>query len=185
MRIRDVGQVALGPQPRRGVTDLNGAGDAVSGIVVMRQGGNALEVIGRVKERLKQIESGLPAGVRVVPIYDRSGLIERSVETLRSTVIEVVITVSLVIFVFLWHIPSAAIPVITIPVTLLIVFLPFRALGLSADIMSLGGVAIAIGALVDAAIVMVEQTHKRHGGSRAARRPVRPAARWCWRPSAK
>jgi copper/silver efflux system protein len=161
VRIRDVGQVALGPQPRRGVTDLDGGGETVSGIVVMRQGANALEVIGRVKERLRQVESGLPSGVRVVPIYDRSGLIRRSIETLRSTVIEVVVTVSLVIFLFLWHIPSALIPVITIPITLLIAFVPLRALGIQADIMSLGGVAIAVGALVDAAIVMVEQTHKR------------------------
>jgi Cu(I)/Ag(I) efflux system membrane protein CusA/SilA len=161
VRIRDVGQVAFGPQPRRGVTDLDGKGEAVSGIVVMRQGANALEVIRAVKQRLRQIEPGLPAGVRVVPIYDRSRLIERSAATLRSTVMEVVLTVSIVIFLFLWHVPSAAIPVITIPATLLIVFLPLRAVGIGADIMALGGIAIAVGALVDAAIVIVEQSHKR------------------------
>jgi Cu(I)/Ag(I) efflux system membrane protein CusA/SilA len=161
IRIRDVGQVVLGPELRRGVSDLDGAGEAVSGIVVMRQGENALDVIGRVKARLKQIEPGLPAGVKVVPIYDRSELIERSIGNLKSTLFEVIVTVALVVLLFLWHVPSAIIPVITIPVTVLVAFIPFRMLGISANIMSLGGIAIAIGALVDAAIVVVEQTHKK------------------------
>jgi copper/silver efflux system protein len=161
IRVKDIGQVALGPDIRRGVSDLDGMGEAVSGIIVMRQGENALDVIQRVKDKIKQIEPGLPAGVRVVPIYDRSQLIRNSIDTLRSTVIEVIITVSLVVLLFLWHIPSALIPMITIPIAVLIAFIPFRSMGITANIMSLGGIAIAIGAMVDASIVVVEQAHKK------------------------
>ena len=146
---------------RRGVADLDGTGEVVSGIVVMRQGQNALDVIERVKAKIKEIEPGLPRGVKIVPIYDRSDLIQRAIDNLKSTLIEVLITVSLVILLFLWHIPSAIIPVITIPVAVLISFIPFRMMGVTANIMSLGGIAIAMGALVDAAIVVVEQTHKK------------------------
>ncbi len=161
IRIRDVGQVVLGPDLRRGVADLDGTGDVVSGIVVMRQGENALAVIDRVKKRIREIEPGLPEGVRIVPIYDRSDLIRSAIDNLRSTLVEVIVTVALVILLFLWHIPSALIPVVTIPLAVLIAFIPFRLMGLSANIMSLGGIAIAIGALVDASIVVVEQTHKK------------------------
>ena len=161
IRIRDVGQVTVGPELRRGVADLDGNGDAVSGIVVMRQGENALQVIDRVKAKIAQVSKGLPAGVKVVPIYDRSELIQRSIGTLQGTLIEVLVTVSLVILLFLWHLPSAIIPLVTIPVAVLLSFIPFQAMGVTANIMSLGGIAIAIGALVDAAIVVVEQTHKR------------------------
>ncbi len=161
IRIRDLGQVSLGPDYRRGVTDLNGEGEVVSGIVVMRQGQNALTVIDAVKEKIREIEPGLPAGVRIVPIYDRAELIRRAIDTSTRTLLEVVITVSLVIFLFLWHLPSALIPVITIPVAILISFLPFRLLGVTANIMSLGGLVIAAGAMVDAAIVVVEQVHKK------------------------
>jgi len=161
IRIRDVGQVTIGPDLRRGVTDLDGEGEVVSGIVVMRQGQNALEVIDRVKAKLREIEPGLPEGTKIVPVYDRSELIRRSIANLRTTLIEVIVTVVLVILLFLWHIPSAVIPVITIPVAVLVAFIPFHAMGLTANIMSLGGIAIAIGALVDAAIVVVEQTHKK------------------------
>ena len=161
IRIKDVGQVVLGPDLRRGVADLDGTGDVVSGIVVMRQGQNALDVIQRVKAKIKEIEPGLPSGVKVVPIYDRSELILRSIDNLKSTLIEVIVTVALVILLFLWHIPSAIIPMITIPVAVLISFIPFRLMGVTANIMSLGGIAIAIGAMVDAAIVVVEQTHKK------------------------
>ncbi|MBK9519418.1 MAG: efflux RND transporter permease subunit [Anaeromyxobacter sp.] len=161
IRVKDVGQVVVGPELRRGVVDLDGTGDAVSGIVVMRQGENALQVIDRVKAKLAQVAPGLPAGVKVVPIYDRSELIDRSIDTLRSTLLEVLLTVSVVILLFLWHVPSAIIPLVTIPVAVLISFIPFQAMGITANIMSLGGIAIAIGALVDAAIVVVEQTHKR------------------------
>jgi Cu(I)/Ag(I) efflux system membrane protein CusA/SilA len=161
IRVKDVGQVVVGPELRRGVADLDGTGDAVSGIVVMRQGENALEVIDRVKAKLAQIAPGLPPGVKVVPVYDRSELIHRAIDTLRGTLVEVLLTVSLVILLFLWHVPSAVIPLVTIPVAVLLSFIPFRAMGVTANIMSLGGIAIAIGALVDAAIVVVEQTHKR------------------------
>ena len=161
IRVKDIGQVALGPDIRRGVSDLDGTGEVVSGIVVMRQGENAMDVIRRVKTKLKEIEPGLPAGVKVVPIYDRSELIQRSIDTLKSTLIEIVVTVALVILLFLWHIPSAIIPIVTIPFAVLISFIPFRLMGLTANIMSLGGIAIAVGALVDAAIVVVEQTHKK------------------------
>jgi copper/silver efflux system protein len=161
VRIRDIGTVVLGPDIRRGVAELDGEGEAVSGIVIMRQGQNALDVIDRVKSRLGEIEGGLPPGVKIIPVYDRSGLILRSIDTLKSTVAEVILTVSIVILLFLRHPPSAFIPIITIPVAVLLAFIPFRMLGLTANIMSLGGIAIAIGALVDAAIVVVEQTHKR------------------------
>ena len=161
IRVKDVGQVAIGPELRRGVSDLDGKGDAVSGIVVMRQGENALQVIDRVKAKLAQVSKGLPAGVKVVPIYDRSELIHRSIDTLQATLVEVLVTVSLVILLFLWHLPSAIIPLVTIPVAVLLSFIPFQAMGVTANIMSLGGIAIAIGALVDASIVVVEQTHKR------------------------
>ncbi len=160
IRVRDVGQVVVGPELRRGVADLDGGGDVVSGIVVMRQGENALHVIERVKAKLAQLEAGLPKGVKVRAIYDRSELIDRSIDTLRSTLLEVLVTVSVVILLFLWHLPSAVIPLITIPVAVLVSFVPFQAMGITANIMSLGGIAIAIGALVDAAIVVVEQTHK-------------------------
>jgi copper/silver efflux system protein len=161
IRVKDIGQVSLGPDIRRGVSDLDGNGEAVSGIIVMRQGENALDVIGRVKEKIRQIEPGLPSGVKIVPIYDRSQLIHNSIDTLKSTVIEVIITVSLVVLLFLWHIPSALIPMLTIPIAVLIAFIPFRGMGVTANIMSLGGIAIAIGAMVDAAIVVVEQAHKK------------------------
>ena len=161
IRIKDIGQVVKGPDYRRGVTDLDGTGEAVSGIIVMREGQNALDVIERVKAKLKEIEPGLPSGVQVVPIYDRSDLIQRAIGNMKSTLVEVLITVSLVIMIFLWHFPSAIIPVITIPVAVLISFIPFRMMGVTANIMSLGGIIIAVGALVDAAIVVVEQVHKK------------------------
>jgi Cu(I)/Ag(I) efflux system membrane protein CusA/SilA len=161
IRIKDVGQVVLGPDLRRGVSDLDGVGEAVSGIVVMRHGENALDVIDRVKAKLKEIEPGLPEGVKVVPIYDRSELIRRAIDNLQTTLLEVTLTVSFVVLLFLWHVPSAMIPIVTIPVAVLLSFIPFRSMGVTANIMSLAGIAIAVGALVDAAIVVVEQTHKR------------------------
>jgi len=171
IRIKDIGKVELGPDLRRGVADLDGTGEAVSGIVVMRQGQNALDVIERVKAKLQQIAPGLPDGVFVTPVYDRSELILRAIANLKTTLIEVVVVVALVILLFLWHIPSALIPMITIPTTVLLAFIPFQWMGVSANIMSLGGIAIAVGAMVDAAIVVVEQTHKKleeweHGGRR-------------------
>jgi Cu(I)/Ag(I) efflux system membrane protein CusA/SilA len=161
IRIRDVGEVVLGPDIRRGIADLNGEGDVVSGIVVMRQGHNALDVIERVKKKIREIEPGLPAGVRIVPVYDRSDLIHRAIDNLKWTLFEVMLTVSLIVLMFLWHVPSAIIPIITIPLAVLISFIPFRMMGITANIMSLAGIAIAIGTMVDAAIVVVEQTHKK------------------------
>jgi Cu(I)/Ag(I) efflux system membrane protein CusA/SilA len=161
IRIKDVGEVVLGPDIRRGAADLDGAGEVVSGIVVMREGSNALDVIDRVKTRLKDIEPGMPEGVKIVPIYDRSELIQRSISNARSTLIEVILTVVLIILIFLWHFPSAVIPVVTIPVAILLTFIPLQYAGVSINIMSLAGLAIACGELVDAAIVVVEQTHKQ------------------------
>jgi Cu(I)/Ag(I) efflux system membrane protein CusA/SilA len=159
--VRDVGTVTLGPDLRRGVADWNGTGDVVSGIVVMRQGENALRVIERVKTRLGQVAASLPPGVKVVTAYDRSELILASIDNLKETLAEELCVVAVVILIFLWHVPSAVIPILTIPIAVLIAFLPMRAAGMSANIMSLGGIAIAIGAMVDAAIVVVEQTHKK------------------------
>jgi copper/silver efflux system protein len=161
VRVKDVGNVTLGPDIRRGVADLDGQGDTVAGIVVMREGENALTVIERVKARLAELEPTLPAGVSVVTAYDRSELILRSIDNLKHTLIEELLIVSAIILIFLWHIPSAIIPILTIPVAVIISFIPMRMMGVSSNIMSLGGIAIAIGAMVDAAIVVVEQTHKK------------------------
>jgi Cu(I)/Ag(I) efflux system membrane protein CusA/SilA len=171
VRLKDVGKVALGPETRRGLVDLDGRGETVSGIVIMRQGANVIEVTDRVKRKLKEIEPGLPAGVRVVPVYDRSDLIHRVIDNLRSTLVGIILTVMLVILLFLWHPPSALIPILTIPITVLAVIGPFHLIGLSFNVMSLGGIALATGALVDAAIVVVEQTHKRLEEWQAAGRP--------------
>ncbi len=161
IRIKDVGQVILGPDIRRGTSDLDGRGEVVSGIVIMRQGSNALEVISRVKARLREIAPGMPAGVRVVPIYDRSDLIQRAITNSRRTLIEVMVTVVVVILVFLWHFPSAVVPVVTIPVAVLMAFVPLYFVGVSINILSLAGIALACGELVDAAIVVVEQSYKK------------------------
>ena len=167
IRIKDLGLVGQGPDLRRGVVDYNGQGETVSGIVIMRHGQNALDVIDRVKARIKEIEPGMPAGVKILPVYDRSDLILRAIDNLKSTILEVITIVVLIILLFLWHVPSAVIPIITIPVAVLLSFIPFRMMGITANIMSLAGIAIAIGALVDAAIVVVEQTHKRLGEKKA------------------
>jgi len=159
--VKNLGQVVLGPDLRRGVADLDGEGETVGGIVIMRYGENALSVIERVREKLAEIEPSLPKGVQIVTTYDRADLIERSIHTLRGTLIEELLIVSFVILVFLWHIPSAMIPIITIPAAVIISFIPMYGMGITANIMSLGGIAIAIGAMVDAAIVVVEQTHKK------------------------
>lgn len=161
IRVREVANVTLGPELRRGAADWNGQGEVVSGIAVMRQGENALQVIERVKEKIREITPGLPAGVQLVTAYDRSDLIEQSIGTLKDTLIEELVVVALIILIFLWHLPSALIPLITLPVATIIAFIPMKAMGLTANIMSLGGIAIAVGELVDAAIVVVEQTHKK------------------------
>jgi len=161
IRIRDLGEVVEGPDLRRGIADLNGTGEVVSGIVIARSGENALDVIDRVKARLKEIEPSLPAGVKIVPVYDRSQLIHKTIDSTQETILEVVVTVVLIILVFLWHFPSAAIPLVTMPAAVLISFIPLRMMGISVNVMSLAGVAIAFGELIDASIVVVEQTHKK------------------------
>src|SRR5215207_3653657 len=160
VRVAELGRVTIGPAVRRGITDLDGRGDAVGGIVVMRFGENARATIERVKSRLADVAGGLPPGVVVRPVYDRSGLIDRSIDTVRDTLIQEAIIVALVCVVFLLHVRSALVAVVTLPISVLIAFISLRALGISADIMSLGGIAIAIGEMIDAAIVMVENMHK-------------------------
>lgn len=161
VRVGDIATVSLGPDIRRGIADWNGEGEVVSGIVVMRQNANAVTVIDAVKAKLEELKPGLPEGVEIVTGYDRSELITESVDTLNRTIVMELIMVSLVILIFLWHVPSALIPIFTIPAAILISFIPMQQMGLNANIMSLGGIAIAIGAMVDAAIVVVEQTHKK------------------------
>ncbi len=159
--LEDVAEVRLGPDVRRGLAELDGEGETVGGIVVMRQGQNALRVIDAVKRRLDAIRPGLPEGVEVVPTYDRSGLIEGAIGTLRRTLVEEMAIVSLVILAFLLHVRSALVPILTIPVGVLLAFVPMLYQGLTANIMSLGGIAVAIGAMVDASIIVVENAHKR------------------------
>jgi len=158
--VKNIGTVHLGPDLRRGVAELNGEGEVVGGIVVMRYGENALRVIDGVKRKLAEIKSSLPDGVEVVTTYDRSQLIQRSIGTLREKLIEESIVVALVCLVFLWHIRSALVAIITLPVAVILSFLPMFHLQLTSNIMSLGGIAIAIGAMVDSAIIMVENAHK-------------------------
>lgn len=159
--VSDVAEVSLGSTARRGLAEWNGRGETVGGIVVMRQGENALSVIDRVEERLQQLRAGLPEGVEIKTAYDRSELIEGAIDTLSSTLIEEMIIVSLIIFFFLLSVRSALVPVITIPVAVLLAFIPMFYQGLTANIMSLGGIAVAIGAMVDASIIIIENIHKR------------------------
>ncbi|HVP63892.1 MAG TPA: efflux RND transporter permease subunit [candidate division Zixibacteria bacterium] len=161
VRVKDLAIVTFGPEMRRGVADLDGLGEVVGGVVIMRFGENAEKVIERVKSKIAEVQPTLPKGLKLVPTYDRSELIDRSVDNLKHTLTEELIIVSIVILIFLWHFPSAAIPIITIPVTVLIAFIPIQMSGMTANIMSLGGIAVAIGAMVDAAVVVVEQTHKK------------------------
>lgn len=159
--VKNLGHVAIGPDIRRGIADLDGEGDTVGGVVVMRHGENALNVIARVKAKIDEIKPSLPEGVEIVTTYDRSGLIQRSIDTLKATLKEELIIVSIMILVFLWHIPSAIIPIITIPVAVIIAFIPMYFMGLTSNIMSLAGIAISIGVLVDGAIVEVENAYKK------------------------
>ena len=160
VRVKDVGLVHLGPDLRRGVAELDGKGEVVGGIVVMRYGENALSVINAIKEKLRQIQPSLPAGVRVVPTYDRSELIDASIATLRQKLIEESLVVALVCLVFLWHVRSSLVAMLTLPIAVLLSFVPMYRLGLTSNIMSLGGIALAVGVLVDAAIVMVENGYR-------------------------
>ena len=160
IRVGDVATVQIGPAPRRGAADLNGRGEVVAGIVVMRFGSDALKTIEAVKERLTEIERGLPTGVRLRTAYDRSDLIHRAIATLRDKLIEESLIVAAVAVLFLLHARSALVAIVTLPLGILISFIVMRAIGVNANIMSLGGIAIAIGAMVDAAIVMIENMHK-------------------------
>ncbi len=159
--VRDVARVAMGPDIRRGVVDLDGQGDTVGGIVVMRYGENALNVIERVKEKIESIRPSLPPGVELVVTYDRSELIKRAIDNLKEELLLEMIIVSLVILVFLWHIPSAIVPIVTIPVSVILAFIPMYFMGITSNIMSLAGIAISIGVLVDGAIVEVENAYKK------------------------
>ena len=161
IRLSEVATVALGPELRRGLTDLDGQGDVVSGIVIMRHGENALDVIQGVKTRLAELQKGLPEGVEIVTTYDRSELINNALTTVRHKLIEEMVIVSLVILLFLWHIPSAVVPIVTIPVSVALAFIPMLGLGQNANLMSLAGIAISIGVLVDGAIVEVENAYKK------------------------
>ena len=158
--LQDVAQVQIGPDMRRGLAELDGKGEVVGGIVIMRYGENALTVINRVKERLKEVEPSLPDGVQIVTAYDRSDLILRAIDVLKRGLTEEMAVVALVIIVFLLHVRSALIPIITLPIAVLLSFIPMYYMNLTSNIMSLGGIAIAIGAMVDAAIVLVENAHK-------------------------
>ena len=159
--VQDIAHVTIGPDLRRGVAELDGTGEVVGGIVIMRYGENALDVIDRVKQKLKEIEPSIPKGIRVVPVYDRSDLILRAIATLKEKLVEISVVVSLVSLVFLFHLRSALVPILLLPVAVLLSFIAMYYLGISSNVMSLSGIAIAIGAMVDAVIVMVENAHRR------------------------
>ena len=191
IRVAELGRVSVGPAIRRGVTDLDGRGDAVGGIVVMRFGQNALTTISGIKAALASAAKGLPPGVVVRTVYDRSDLIERAIDTLRGKLLEESIIVAVVCIVFLLHASSALVAILTLPIGILMAFVAMHAIGVSADIMSLGGIAIAIGAMIDAAIVMIENMHKHleravdakrgdsvHAGASFSASILTPAERW-------
>ncbi len=159
--VKNVARVAFGPDMRRGAAEFDGKGEAVGGVVVMRFGENALKVIDRIKKKIEEVKSALPPGVELIPVYDRSKLIHRSIDTLKRKLFEEMLVVSLVIIIFLWHFRSALVPIITLPLAVLFAFIPMFHQHLTSNIMSLGGIAIAIGAMVDASIIMVENAHKR------------------------
>ncbi len=158
--VRDVARVSIGPELRRGVAELDGQGETVGGVIVMRYGENALKTIANVKRKLEQLKAGLPPGVKIKTVYDRSGLIEHSVDTLKEKLIEESIVVAVVTALFLFHLPSSLVAIFTLPVAILISFVIMGWQGINANIMSLGGIAIAIGAMIDAAIIMIENAHK-------------------------
>jgi Cu(I)/Ag(I) efflux system membrane protein CusA/SilA len=159
--VKDVAQVRFGPDIRRGLLEWNGEGEAVGGIVVMRHGENALEVIERVKHKLGELRPGFPPGLEVKIAYDRSGIIERSIDTLKHALVEEAVTVSLVIILFLLHLRSSLLPILSLPISVALSFIPMWLFGIPSTIMSLGGIAIAIGATVDAEIVMIEASHRK------------------------
>jgi len=160
IRLQDVAHVHLGPELRRGVAELNGEGEVAGGVVIMRYGENAMAVIERVRAKLEELKPGLPEGVEIVPVYDRGDLITRAVDNLKEKLIEEIIVVSLICILFLLHARSALVAIISLPIGILLAFIIMKGQGINANIMSLGGIAIAIGAMVDGAIVMIENAHK-------------------------
>ncbi len=159
--VKDIATVSLGPEMRRGIADFNGEGDVVGGIVIMRQGENALAVIERVKAKLEALKPSLPPGVELITTYDRSELIDRAITTVSDKLLEEMLIVSLIILLFLWHVPSAVVPIITIPTSVALAFIPMYLLGINANLMSMAGIAISVGVLVDGAIVEVENAYNR------------------------
>ena len=160
VRLGDVARLQIGPEMRRGIGELDGEGEATGGVIVMRSGKNALETIAAVKAKLAQLQAGLPQGVQIVPVYDRSGLIERAVGNLGRKLLEEFVVVAVVCFAFLFHLRSAFVAIVSLPLGILMAFIVMQAQGVNANIMSLGGIAIAIGAMVDAAVVMIENAHR-------------------------
>jgi len=160
VRLGDVAQIQVGPEMRRGIAELNGEGEVAGGVIVMRSGKNALETINAVKAKLETLKPGLPPGVEIVPVYDRSSLIKRAVANLQEKLIEEFVVVAIVCVVFLFHVRSAFVAIVSLPLGILIAFIIMYYQGVNANIMSLGGIAIAVGAMVDAAVVMIENAHK-------------------------
>ena len=180
VRLGDVARIQIGPEMRRGIGELDGEGEATGGVIIMRSGKNALETIAAVKAKLASLQSSLPKGVEIVPVYDRSGLIERAVNNLTYKLLEEFLVVALVCFIFLFHLRSAFVAIISLPLGILIAFIVMRYQGVNANIMSLGGIAIAIGAMVDAAVVMIENAHKHleHWGRDHPHETLQGEARW-------
>ncbi|MCO6439915.1 MAG: efflux RND transporter permease subunit [Nitrococcus mobilis] len=172
IRLQDVAHVHLGPELRRGVAELNGEGEVAGGVVVMRYGENALATIQRVRAKLEELKQGLPEGVEIVPVYDRGDLIERAVDSLKDTLLLEIVVISLVLGLFLFHLRSSLVAIVALPMAVLIAFIIMKWQGINANIMSLGGIAITIGAMVDAAVVMIENAHKHL--ERAAREKGSP-----------
>ena len=180
VRLGDVARIQLGPEMRRGIGELDGEGEATGGVIVMRSGKNALETIAQVKAKLQELQASLPQGVSIVPVYDRSGLIERAVANLGQKLVEEFLVVALVCFVFLFHLRSAFVAIVSLPLGILVAFIVMHYQGVNANIMSLGGIAIAIGAMVDAAVVMIENAHKHleRWGHEHPDQTLRGEARW-------
>jgi Cu(I)/Ag(I) efflux system membrane protein CusA/SilA len=180
VKLGDVARIQLGPEMRRGIGELDGVGEAAGGVIVMRSGKNALETIAAVKAKLVSLQAGLPKGVEIVPVYDRSGLIERAVDNLKGKLLEEFAVVAVVCFIFLFHLRSAFVAIISLPLGILAAFIVMHYQGVNANIMSLGGIAIAIGAMVDAAVVMIENAHKHleHWAHQNPGEKLEGEARW-------
>ena len=180
VRLGDVARIQLGPEMRRGIGELDGEGEATGGVIVMRTGKNALETIAAVKTKLQQLQAGLPEGVEIVPTYDRSSLIERAIENLGFKLLEEFVVVAVVCLIFLFHMRSALVAIVSLPLGILMAFIVMHYQGVNANIMSLGGIAIAIGAMVDAAVVMIENAHKHleHWKHRNPNAELTGNARW-------